>query len=57
MNSKWIAALLIASLALNLLFVGFTVGRSHHQPEMDPGIAFPSWARTLPKPRRKELRL
>ena len=56
MNSKWLIAVLTVSIILNLLLIGFTIGRISHHPQVDPAQAFPRWARTLPEPRRQELR-
>ncbi len=55
MKSKWMAIALIGSLALNLALVGFMVGRAT-SPGFDPARAFPRWVKTLPEPRRDQLR-
>ena len=57
MKSKWIAALLITSVVLNLLLIGFIVGK-RAMPEAggDPTRHYPRWVRTLPEPRREALR-
>ncbi|MCR9260076.1 MAG: periplasmic heavy metal sensor [Pseudomonadaceae bacterium] len=57
MKSKWIAILLVTSVALNLLLVGFVVGkRAMPEAGTDPTRVYPRWARTLPEPRRDALR-
>ncbi len=57
MNSKWIAVVLVVSLAANLALVGFILGRvTQPDPGFDPTRAFPRWAKTLPEHRREELR-
>mgnify|MGYP001816582271 CR=1 FL=1 len=57
MKSKWIAILLITSVILNLLLVGFIVGkRAMPDAGADPTRHYPRWARTLPEPRRDALR-
>ena len=57
MKSKWVAALLITSMVLNLLLIGFIVGkRAMPDAGGDPTRHYPRWARTLPEPRREELR-
>ncbi|XOV84111.1 MAG: periplasmic heavy metal sensor [bacterium] len=57
MKSKWIAALLITSVVLNLLLTGFIVGKQG-KPEAggDPTRYYPRWVRTLAEPRRDDLR-
>lgn len=56
-KSKWIAVLLITSVVLNLLLVGFITGK-RAMPEAggDPTRHYPRWVRTLPEPRREALR-
>ena len=56
-RAKWIYAILLVSLAVNLLLVGFVVGQSS-KPALfgDPTRAFPRWVRTLPEERQVELR-
>lgn len=57
MNSKWLAIILLLSLAINLALGGFIAGRtSGFGPAHDPSHMFPRWVRTLPEPRRDELR-
>ncbi len=57
MKSKWVAILLIVSLALNLIMVGFWTGsRSVAAPGFDPIRSYPRWAHGLAEPRRDALR-
>lgn len=57
MKSKWIAIVLIGSLAANLALAGFLLGsRSQQSVGQDPTRAYPRWARSLPEPRREALR-
>jgi uncharacterized membrane protein len=57
MKSKWVAIVLIGSLALNLALAGFLLGsRSQQVAGQDPTRAYPRWARSLPEPRREALR-
>ncbi len=57
MKSKWMIALLIGSLALNLVFVGYLAGRSgKYYSNPDPTRGYPRWAMTLPDERREALR-
>ena len=57
MKSKWIAILLITSVVLNLLLIGFIVGkRAMPEAGADPTRHYPRWTRTLPEPRRDALR-
>jgi uncharacterized membrane protein len=56
-KSKWIAILLITSVVLNLLLIGFIVGkRAMPEAGPDPTRHYPRWVRTLPEPRRDALR-
>jgi len=56
MKSKWVAALLLFSLGLNLALVGFMVGRSSHPGVAgDPTRGFLRWMHGLPADRREEL--
>ncbi len=56
MKSKWVAAVLITSLVLNLLLIGFLIGkRGGAEMAGDPTRYFPRWVRTLPEPRREVL--
>ena len=57
MRSKWLIALLIASLTVNLLSIGYIAGREYKpRVEFDPTLAVPRWVRTLPEERRAEIR-
>jgi len=57
MKSKWVAVLLLLSLAVNLAMAGFIVGRSAMPGHAgDPTRGFPRWLHNLPQERRKELR-
>ncbi len=57
MKSKWPVVVLIVSLAVNLLLIGFLLGQSRNDgPRLDPTQMFPRWARTLPEERRESLR-
>ena len=59
MNSKWLGIGLTVSLVLNLLLVGFIIGRISAGPGAagpDPVMAFPRFARDLPEDRRAEIR-
>ena len=57
MSSKWWVALLVASLALDLVLVGFFAGRQANAiPGFDPTMRYPVWARTLPEERRNAVR-
>jgi len=57
MTSKWWVPLLVASLALNLVLVGFFVGRQANTiPGFDPTMRYPIWTRGLPEDRRETLR-
>ncbi|MEM9624326.1 MAG: periplasmic heavy metal sensor [Pseudomonadota bacterium] len=57
MKSKWIAVVLVVSLALNLALGGFLLGRASGMgPAADPTHMFPRWARSLPEPRREAVR-
>ena len=57
MKSRWVVMLLVVSIALNVAFVGFLIGRSMapHRA-FDPAAHYPRWVRSLPEPRREELR-
>lgn len=59
MKSKWLIGLLVVSLTINLLLIGFGVGRlssGHFRPPMaDPTMGFTRVLRELPESRRKEL--
>ena len=58
-RSKWISIGLIVSLIVNLLLVGFIVGRASQAPFAmgpDPTMAFPRFARDLPEDRRQAIR-
>ncbi len=57
MRSKWVAVVLVASLALNLALAGFLLGRQGAPVIMGDSVQmFPRWVRTLPETRRAELR-
>lgn len=55
-TSKWIAAFLVTSVVLNLLLIGFIIGK-RGMPEAggDPTRFYPRWVRTLPESRREAL--
>jgi hypothetical protein len=59
MRSKWLIAALILSLIVNLLLIGFVVGRIASPPPFGPGadptIGYLRLLRFLPEPRRDEL--
>ena len=55
MKSKWLLALLVLSLALNLALVGFLLGRSSAGfAGGDPTRGFPRWAMMEMSPERRE---
>lgn len=57
MKSKWVALLLLVSLALNFALVGYLIGKeSRGGPRFDPTRDYPRWARGLPDERRDALR-
>lgn len=57
MKSKWVAILLVASVVINLLLIGFLIGsRSVGPPGADPTRGYPRWARGLPEERMDVLR-
>ena len=57
MNSKWLVAVLVISIGLNLALAGFLLGRHSGGVVMgDPTAMFPRWFRNLPEPRQDELR-
>ncbi len=57
MKSKWIAVILVVSLACNLVAAGFLLGsRGQHLIGGDPTRGYPRWVRSLPEPRREALR-
>lgn len=56
MKSKWVAIVLLVSLALNLALAGFLLGsRTQQVASHDPTRAYPRWARSLPESRREAL--
>lgn len=56
MKSKWVAVVLVTSLVLNLLLLGFLIGkRGGAEIAGDPTRYYPRWVRTLPEPRREVL--
>lgn len=57
MKSKWLFGLLALSVILNLVLIGFIVGRHSGGGAMfDPARGYPHWVRTLPDARKEELR-
>lgn len=59
MNTKWLSISLVLSLAVNLLLVGYTVGRSSGPVAgvgPDPTRGYLRWTRSLTEERRRELR-
>ena len=57
MKSKWLIAIVVTSIALNLALLGYLAGRhSSPFPHADPTRGFPRWALTLPDERRLDLR-
>jgi len=54
---KWSSVVLVGSLTINLLLVGYLVGQ-HSRPALrdDPARVFPRWIKTLPQERQKTLR-
>ncbi len=57
MKSKWVAILLVASVVINLLLIGFLIGsRTVAPPGFDPTRGYPRWARSLPEERMEQLR-
>lgn len=60
MRSKWLVAALVVSLVLNLVLVGFFVGRASGPPlwtqvRMDPSFGLAQVLRFLPEERREAL--
>ena len=59
MNNRWLTIGLIVSIAVNLLFVGFAIGRSSDPApwsrNVDPSFGFSQILRTLPEERRREI--
>ena len=57
MKSRWIAVVLVVSLACNLVVAGYLLGsRSQQLIGGDPTRGYPRWVRSLPEPRREALR-
>ena len=57
MKSRWLIVALLVSVAVNLTGAGYLIGAgARGAPEADPTRAFPRWARSLPAPRRDDLR-
>ncbi len=51
MKSKWIAILLVTSVVLNLLLIGFIVGkRAMPEAGTDPTRHYPRWHAHFPSP-------
>ena len=56
-RQRWIALVLVISLAVNIALAGYVVGISNKPPPtFDPTRGFALWTRTLPEERRGELR-
>ena len=57
MRSRWLIGLLAVSILLNLVLIGFAIGRHSGGGAMfDPVRGYPHWVRTLPEERKEELR-